>query len=206
MAVATHAPVSTSNAIVLRMRPAIKLSEDQFFDFCQLNIEWAIERSSAGELEIMAPSGGESSRVNLYIAAQLIRWALNDRGGVVYDSSAGFILPNDAIRSPDAAWVRRERFEQLNASQKVRFVPLCPDFVIEVRSPSDSLPALRRKMEEYRANGAQLGWLIDPIDRRVEVFAGDTDVQIREAPETLAGEPVLPGFTLDLSLIWSGEL
>lgn len=204
MSVATRQ--ETTNSVVLRTSPAITFTDDEFFEFCLLNSAWAIERSAGGELEIMSPAGGESSRVNLLVGAQLLKWALTDQTGVAYDSSAGFVLPNGATRSPDAAWIRRDRFEQLNERQKSRFVPLCPDFVVEVRSPSDSMPTLRRKMEEYRANGAALGWLIDPDDRRVEVYRQATNVQTLEAPATVMGDPVLPGFTLDLSLIWSGEL
>jgi Uma2 family endonuclease len=204
MSVATRQ--ETTHAVVLRTSPAITFTDDEFFDFCLLNSAWAIERGAEGELEIMSPAGGESSRVNVYIGAQLMVWALEERSGVVYGSSAGFILPNGATRSPDAAWIGRDRFEQLDERQKTRFVPLCPDFVVEVRSPSDSMSALRRKMEEYLANGAALGWLIDPDDRRVEVYRQGSDVQTLEAPATLMGDQVLPGFTLDLSLVWNAEL
>lgn len=183
LAVATRVPINNSNAVVLHPRPAITLTDDEFFDLCQLNSDWRIERTAEGALEIMAPARGESSRVNVYIEAQLMVWALKDRDGVVYGSSAGFILPNSATRSPDSAGTRRDRFEQLDERHNARFVPLCPEFVIEVPSPFDSMPALCAKIAEYGANGTRLGWLIDPSDRRVDVYTPADHVEILEAPD-----------------------
>jgi Uma2 family endonuclease len=140
------------------------------------------------------------------LSAQLTAWALRDGTGVTTDSSGGFYLPNGAMRAPDAAWVRRERLAGLTAEQRERFLPLCPDFVIELRSPSDSLPVLREKMEEYVENGARLGWLLDAPARRCYVYrpGGETE-QLNEAAE-LSGEPELPGFSLDLDLVWRAGL
>ena len=204
MALATR--VEPANAVVLQIRPAITFTEDEFFAFCQLNSDWRIERTAEGAWEIMAPAGGNTSRRNLLISAQVADWASRDGTGVAYDSSAGFLLPNGAVRSPDTAWLSLERFHQLTQRERERFLPLCPDFVIELRSPSDTMPALRAKMEEYRANGARLGWLIDPMSHRVEVYRPGEPVQTLEAPEKISGEALLSGFELNLSVIWNDEL
>ncbi|MGH2543269.1 MAG: Uma2 family endonuclease, partial [Ardenticatenaceae bacterium] len=122
--------------------------------------------------------------------------------GVVGDSSAGFILPNGAMRSPDASWVRRTRLAALSEEQRQRFLPLCPDFVIELRSPTDALSTLQQKMQEYIANGAQLGWLIDPQRRQVHIYQPEQEALTLDHPASLSGDPILPGFVLDLKLIW----
>ena len=178
------------------------MSDDEFFDFCQANEFVCIERTREGEIVMMVPSGGESSNQNLRIAARLDQWASATGHGVAFDSSAGFVLPNGAMRAPDAAWVTRERLATLTAEQKRKFLPLCPDFVIEVRPPTDRIAKLKEKMTEYLANGAKLGWLIEPDQRRVHVYSPDGRVEIFKNPQTISGEPVLPGFTLDLQPIW----
>jgi Uma2 family endonuclease len=154
----------------------------------------------------MPPTGGATGHRNLKIAAQLDRWAEADGTGVAFDSSTGFTLPDGGTRSPDAAWVRRDRLASLPPEQKERFVPLCPDFAIELRSPSDTLPDLLDKMEEYVANGLHLGWLIDPGEERVYAFRPDGPRTMLDAPTALNGAPVLPGFTLELAPIWNPEL
>jgi Uma2 family endonuclease len=189
-------------AVVLHTRPALEMDEEQFFEFCQLNREWRIERSAEGDLEVMVPTGGETSARNFKIASRLDAWAENDGSGIGFDSNGGFILPNGAMRSPDAAWVRRERLANLTAEQKQRFLPLCPDFVIELRSPSDPLSTFQAKMREYVENGAHLGWLIDPEERKVHVYRPGDTVQVLDDPGTLYGGPVLPGFVLDLKPVW----
>jgi Uma2 family endonuclease len=188
--------------LVVQMRPALDLSEDQFFEFCQLNRDLRIERNAEGELLIMPPAGGETSRGNAQITCQLVLWANRDGTGVSFDSSAGFHLPNTAVRSPDASWMSRERWEQIPAEQRARFVPACPDFVLELRSPTDRLATLQAKMREYLANGARLGWLLDPESRRVYVYRPDAPVERLDDPATLAGDPVLPGFVLNLRAVW----
>lgn len=189
--------------LVLHTRPALDMDEQQFFEFCQLNGDWRIERTSEGDLEIMPPTGGETGNRNLKLVLQLGAWAERDGSGVGFGSSTGFILPNGAVRSPDAAWVRRERLAPLTADQKQKFLPLCPDFAIELRSPSDSLTVLQKKLLEYVENGARLGWLIDPESKQVHVYRPDRDSQRLDETSELSGEPELPDFVLDLRAIWS---
>lgn len=188
--------------LVLHLRPAITLSDEEFFAFCRQNPDLRIERSAEGEVEIMAPAGSGSSSRNATVTYLLKAWSLGGGTGVVFDSSGGFILPNGATRSPDAAWVHRSRLKGFTAAQKERFLPLCPDFVIEVRSPSDSLALTHEKMREYIENGALLGWLLDVPSKQAYVYRPEHPVEQFDAPTSLSGEPELPGFTLDLSTIW----
>jgi Uma2 family endonuclease len=182
------------------------MSDELFYDFCQTNREWRIERTAQGDVLIMPPSGWETGTYNARINAFLTMWALHDGTGVASDSSTGFELPNGAIRSPDAAWVKRSRLAPLTPEQKKRFLPLCPDFVIELRSPSDHLKTQQDKMQEYLANGAQLGWLFDIPNRRVYVYRPGATVECLENPATLVGDPELPSFVLDLEKIWEADL
>jgi Uma2 family endonuclease len=177
-------------------------SEEEFFHFCQANRELQIERTAKGEIIVMSPAGGYSGYRSGVAFRQLSVWAESDKTGVAFDSSTGFILPNGAMRSPDAAWVELSRLRDLSAWEKERFLPLCPDFLIEVASPSDEISALRLKMEEYRQAGLRLGWLIVPASVEVEVHT-DAGVQVLDSPEALAGDPVLPGFRLELGSIWN---
>lgn len=188
--------------LVVRLRPVIELTDDQFFEFCQVNRDLRIERTAAGELVIMPPTGWKTSDRNSEIGMQLRLWSKQDGRGIATDSSAGFTLPNGATRAPDAAWVERSRLTEITEDQKEKFLPLCPDFVIELRSPTDSLSVVQAKMQEYIDNGARLGWLIDPLQGRVNVYRPQAQVEILEHPETLSGDPVLPGFILDLREIW----
>ena len=188
--------------LMLYMHPVIEMTDDQFFEFCQINRDLRIERTAEGDLIIMAPAGGETSWRNSELVTALNIWAKEDGTGVVFDSSGGFILPNGATKSPDASWVKRERLAALTAEQKKKFLPLCPDFAIELRSPSDPLPVVKDKMQEYIANDLQLGWLIDPEEKRVYVYRPGKPVELFENPSEISGEPTLPGFVLDLELIW----
>jgi Uma2 family endonuclease len=188
--------------LVLRIRPALDISEDQFFEFCQLNGDLRIERTAEGELLIMPPTGWDAGARNAEITRQLGNWAMRDGTGVASDSSTGFRLPNTAVRAPDAAWIPRSRLDQIPAAQRGVFLPACPDFVLELRSASDRLRDVQAKMQEYIANGARLGWLIDPESRRVYVYRPDAPVQRLDRPESVSGDPVLPGFVLDLRQIW----
>ena len=192
----------TTNVIVLQMSPAIDLSEDNFFNFCQLNSHLRIERTSTGELIIMSPAGSETGNRNFKLIQQLANWTDKDGTGIGFDSSAGFILPNGATRSPDASWIELSKWNALSDAQKAKFAPLCPDFVVEIRSPSDSLKSLKDKMQEYIDNGVSLGWLIDRKNRQVYIYSPNVDVQCLDNPVTISGNSILPGFTLDLAKIW----
>jgi Uma2 family endonuclease len=192
--------------VIFRLQPVINLTDDQLLELCRLNRELRIERTAQGELLLTPPTGGETSDRNAELTMQLCIWAKRDQTGIAFESSAGFLLPNGAMRSPDAAWVRRVRLTNLTREQKQRFLPLCPDFVVELHSPSDRLSILQAKMEEYIQNGAQLGCLIDPMDRRVYIYRPERPVECLEHPITLSGGPILAGFTLDLQDIWQPAL
>jgi Uma2 family endonuclease len=191
--------------VVLKLKPAINLTDDQLFELCQLNRDWRIEYTAQGELIVMPPTGGETSNRNAELTYQVQAWTRRDQAGVAFDSSGGFKLPNGATRSPDAAWVRRSRLAGLTREQKQKFLPLCPDFVIELRSPTDNLQAVLDKMQEYQDNGAQLGWLLDPLMRRVHVYRPQCSPEILEAPSTVWADPLLPGCVLDLQKIWEPD-
>jgi Uma2 family endonuclease len=188
--------------LVLRLRPIIDLSEDQYFELCQINGELWIERNAEGELLIMPPAGWETGGRNIEIARQLANWTRSDGTGVATDSSGGYTLPNGATRAPDAAWIRRSRLAEISRERRQKFLPACPDFVLELRSPSDRLEVLHDKMREYLANGAQLGWLLDPEPRHVYVYRPDRPVERLDNPNSIAGDPVLPGFVLDIREVW----
>ncbi|MGH1395223.1 MAG: Uma2 family endonuclease [Trichormus sp.] len=189
----------------LNIPPAVGLTDEQFYQLCIANDEWRIELTAAGELIIMPPTGGESGIRNSGLTAKVYNWNEQAKLGKVFDSSTEFRLPNGAFRSPDVAWVKTERWEALTSEQRRRFPPLSPDFVIELRSATDSLNTLRAKMQEYRDNGVRLGWLIDPQTPLVEIYRPGVEVETInfsvEQPPQLSGEDVLPGFVLDLSFI-----
>jgi Uma2 family endonuclease len=191
--------------VVLHWPPSLHLVNEQFFEFCQANKELRIERTAQGDCEIMVPTGGETSWRNSRLTTLLSIWAEQDGSGVVFDSMGGFIFPNGAIRSPDVSWVKRSRLAALTPEQKQRFLPLCPDFVIELRSPSDSIKTLQDKMQEYIENGASLGWLIDPEPQRVLVFQPKTAIVSLDKPEFLSADDLLTGFRLDMQKIWDVE-
>ena len=188
--------------IVLRLSPAIEFTEDQFLAFCEQNDTVRIERTADGELELMPPVHIDTGSKELDLAAELRNWARRDGSGVAFGPSAGFTLPNGAVRSPDASWVRKSRLTELSEEDKRGFGHICPDFVIELSSRSDSLSVLRAKMQEYMDNGARLGWLLDPENRRVYVYRPNSEAQILKNPESVSAEPELTGFTLDLQYVW----
>lgn len=188
--------------LTLNLRPTIELTDDQFYQLCQTNRDLGFERTADGELLVMPPTGGETGRRNIKISSQLEVWSSQNNLGVVFDSSTGFKLPNGATRSPDAAWVSRDRWDILTPEQKKKFPPLCPDFVVELRA-SDALEDLQLKMQEYIASGIRLGWLVDPETQQVEVYRPEQEVQVLQSPTTLSGETVLPGLVLDLNLVMS---
>ena len=189
---------------------SISLTDEQFFQLCQNNRDLKFERNANGDLVIMSPTGGETGSYNAGLTAQLWLWNQENQLGKVFDSSTGFKLPNGAvreawatpIRSPDASWITLEHWNALTPEQRQKFIPLCPDFVIELRSASDRLKTLQEKMQEYIENGLRLGWLINPQDRRVEIYRSGKEVDILESPKSLSGEEVLPGFVLHLQEIW----
>jgi len=178
------------------------ITDEQFYDLCQDNRDLRFERNAKGDLIIMPPTGGETSNKNAKITQKLGIWTDEDGTGIAFDSSGGFKLPNGADRSPDAAWIPLEKWQNLTEKERQRFVPLCPDFVIELRSKTDSLKSLQDKMKEYLENGTRLGWLINPQDKQVEIYRQGKEVEILDYPQTLSGEDVLLGFVLDLQFIW----
>jgi Uma2 family endonuclease len=192
-----------TDALVLHFGPLLKkMSEEEFFEFCMLNKDLRIELTSTGDLIIMPPTGGKTGVRNFELNGMFWAWVKQDGTGVAFDSSTLFSLPNGAKRSPDLAWVRKERWEALTDEEQEKFSALCPDFVVELRSPSDSLKRLRQKMEEYVANGAQLGWLIDPVRKKVYIYRPQSAVEILDDPQSLSGDPLLRGFALDVRALW----
>jgi Uma2 family endonuclease len=183
---------------------ALHVTQEQFEILAAANRDLRLERTAAGELIVNPPTGGETGYCNIKISYFLVKWVEEEGGnGIPFDSSTGFRLPNGANRSPDASWVSQERWQSLTPQQQKGFVPLCPDFVVELRSQSDTLPKLQTKMLEYLDNGARLGWLIDPQNRQVEIYRPGRVVEVLENPTELSGEDVLPGFILNLRRVWT---
>lgn len=197
-------PGTETLSIELPKALALCVTQEQFAALAVVNRDLRLERTSKGELIVNPPTGWETGERNRSLTGQLDRWyEENEDLGKAFDSSTGFILPNGATRSPDASWVSQERWQELAPEQKGTFANICPDFVIELRSRSDTLKSLQEKMREYIANGARLGWLIDPQNRRVEIYRPGLAVEVLENPEELSGEEVLPSFILNLRRIWS---
>ena len=190
------------NSITINLNSVIKLDEDQFYELCQSNPDVKFERNAKGELIIMSPTGGLTGKYNADIVTDLNLWNRQKKLGIVFDSSTGFKLPNGADRSPDAAWISLTRWNQLSLKQQEKFVPLCPDFVIELRSSSDRLKTLQDKMDEYRNNGTLLGWLINRKDKQVEIYRRGQPKEVLNQPSSLSGEDILPDFVLNLESIW----
>ena len=191
-----------SSTIVLRIPPKLQMTDDEFFDFCQINSELRIERNKSGELLIMPPTGGTTGNRSGSVFGELYIWARQDGTGMCFDSSTGFKL-SMGDKSPDASWIKLERWNALSPEQQDKFPPICPDFVVELRSASDNLKPLQEKMQEYmREPGVQLGWLIDRKNRRVYIYRPGLPEECLENPATVSGDPVLPGFVLNMSKIW----
>jgi len=185
--------------IKLIFNPALQFSEAEFFQFCQDNHTQKFERDAQGNIIVMAPTGLNTSHYNNRLAVELGIWNKEKRLGILFDSNAGFTLPNGAVRSPDVAFVIQSRWEALSAEDKAKFGRICPDFVIELRSLTDALPNLQAKMQEWIANGCRLAWLIDPAGKQVFIYRADGSVTTQQGFETpLSGEDVLPGLVLDL--------
>ncbi|MFM2063262.1 MAG: hypothetical protein RLZZ507_2932 [Cyanobacteriota bacterium] len=180
----------------------LDLTDEQFFQLCQNNRDLRFERTAAGELIIMPPTGSDTGNRNFDLAVELGIWNKQTKLGKGFDSSTGFKLPNGKDVSPDVAWIKKERWDSLTPEQQNKFAPIAPDFVIELRSPSDSLKPLQEKMQEYIGNGVKLAWLIDRKQRKVFIYRPGKVVEELDNPQTLNGEDILPGFVLDLSEIW----
>lgn len=178
--------------------PGRKLNDEEFEQFCAQNPELRIEMTSEGKMIIMLPVTAKGSNRNFQLIGRFWAWAEKDDSGVGFDSSGGFTLPNGAKRSPDVSWISRERWDSISEQEKDEFVKLCPDFVVELRSKGDKLKPLQKKMEEYIENGAQLGWLIDPLKKKVHIYRPGAPVEILDNPKEISGEPLLKGFTLKL--------
>ncbi|MBD2440265.1 Uma2 family endonuclease [Nostoc sp. FACHB-110] len=190
------------NAFTVNLKPVLELTDEQFFNLCQANRDLKFERSANGELIIMPPTGGETGNKNARITQQVMNWTDADGTGIAFDSSTCFKFPNGADRSPDAAWIKLERWNTLTDEQKEKFPPICPDFVIELLSPSDSLKVAQEKMREYINNGVQLGLLINRKSRQVEIYRQGIEIEVLESPATVSGKDVLNGFVLNLERIW----
>ena len=178
------------------------INDDKFYQLCRHNPDVKFERNDRGQILIMSPTGGETGNLNSEINAEFVIWNRQSRLGKVFDSSTCFKLPNGANRSPDVSWVELERWNQLTIQQREKFPPLAPDFVLELMSPSDNLTEIQAKMQEYMDNKVKLGWLIDPQNKTVEIYRQGREKEVLHHPSSLSGENVLPGFSLDLELVW----
>jgi Uma2 family endonuclease len=199
------AQASSSQTIAVNIPSTLILSitHEQFVQLALANRDLQLERTPMGELIVMPPTGSDTGNRNLDIEGQLWLWNRQTKLGKAFNSSTGFHLPNGAFRSPDASWIRQDRWDALTPEQRKGFAPLCPDFVLELRSESDNMEPLRAKMREYMANGARLGWLIDRKNKKVEIYRQGQEVEVLDNPSTLSDEDVLPGFVLDLTEVWS---
>ncbi len=194
--------VNTMAVFIIDLSPIVILTDNQFGQLCAANPEIKFELTPTGELVIMSPTGGETGMNNATLIARLVVWNEQTNLGKVFDSSTCFKLPGGGDRSPDVAWVERSRWDVLTPEQKRKFPPICPDFVLELLSPTDNLSTTQAKMQEYLNSGAQLGWLLNPEDRQVEIYRPGQPVEVLQAPAILSGESVLPEFTLNLKWLW----
>ncbi|MEW6209292.1 MAG: Uma2 family endonuclease [Acidobacteriota bacterium] len=195
--------LTETHTLILDLSPILKkMSDEDFFEFCRLNRDWRIEITSEGKLIVRPMRGGVDGARNFTLTGIFGIWAKADGTGKGFDSSTGFTLPNGAKRSPDLAWVELSRWNALSKEERKKFPPLCPDFVVELRSETDSLDTLKDKMQEYIANGARLGWLIDPSEKKVYIYRPQMEVECLTDPASVSGDPLLGGFTLDMSEVW----
>ncbi len=189
-------------ALTIDVSPIGTFTHDQFEHLCRANPDIKFERTPTGKLVIMSPTGGETGKENSELNADFVIWNRRTRLGVVFDSSTCFRLPKGGDRSPDVSWVEQSRWDALTPEQQRRFPPICPDFVLELMSPNDSLRLTQAKMQEYLDSGAQLGWLLNPEDKQVEIYRPGTAVEVLESPDTVSGDPILPGFMLNIGWLW----
>ncbi|MEH2462936.1 Uma2 family endonuclease [Nostoc sp.] len=192
-----------SSPLVLKIPSSMQMTDEQFFEFCQVNRDLRIERNKFREISIMPPTGGTTGNRGGNIFGQLWVWSEQDSTGITFDSSTGFKLSTNANRSPNASWIQLERWNSLSAKQQERFDPICPDFVVELKSPSDNLQTLKEKMEEYMNEpGIQLGWLIDRKQCKVYIYRPKLPEECLDNPASVSGESVLPGFILNMNKVW----
>jgi Uma2 family endonuclease len=194
--------ITAMTAITINFNNVVKFNDDQFYQLCRDNPDVKFERNELGELIVMSPTGGETGKLNASMIADFVIWNRQTKLGEVFDSSTCFKLPNGSDRSPDVSWIKLERWNTLKPEQREKFPPIAPDFVLELMSPSDSLSETQAKMQEYVDAGVKLGWLIDKKTRRVEIYRQGQPKEVLESPISLSGEDILPGFVLDLQIIW----
>ncbi|OCR02711.1 hypothetical protein BCD67_05870 [Oscillatoriales cyanobacterium USR001] len=192
----------TLSNLVVKIPSSFQMTDDQFFNLCQFNRDLRIERTKTGDVIIMPPTGSETGNRNGDMFFQVTLWAKKDKTGITFDSSTGFTFASGQTLSPDVSWIKLERWNALSPEEKEKFAPICPDFVIELRSPSDSLKSLKEKMQEYIEEGVKLGLLIDRKPRQVYIYRPGVPEECLDNPATVSGEPILPGFVLDLTEIW----
>ena len=190
------------STLSLQIPPSLKFTDEEFEQIVEFNKELRLELTAEGELIIMSPTGGETGNRNFDLIGQIWFWSRKNKLGKAFDSSTGFKLPNGATRSPDASWIKMERWDNLTPEQRKKYLPLCPDFAVELVSESDDVEDTRKKMQEYIENGLRLGWLINPKDKQVEIYRVGKEVEVLDSPTSLFGEDVLEGFSLDLEVIF----
>lgn len=190
------------NTVTLNFKRIFQMTDDQFYQLCWSNPDVKFERNAKGEIIIMSPTGGETGNRNSEINADFVIWNRQTKLGIVFDSSTCFKFPNNAVRSPDVSWVKKERWEALTPEERIKFPPVAPDFVLELMSPTDSLKETQAKMEEYLENEVKLGWLIEPKTRRVEIYRQGKEMEVLTSPSSLSGENTLPGFVFNPSQYW----
>ncbi|MBV6627014.1 MAG: Uma2 family endonuclease [Rivularia sp. (in: Bacteria)] len=190
------------STLSLQIPPSLKFTDEEFEQIVDFNKELRLELTASGELIIMSPTGGETGNRNFDLIGQIWFWSRKNNLGKAFDSSTGFKLPNGATRSPDASWIKIERWDALTPQQRKKYLPLCPDFAVELVSESDDVEDTRKKMREYIENGLRLGWLINPKDKQVEIYRAGKEVEVLNSPTSLSGEDVLAGFSLDLEVIF----
>ncbi len=189
-------------AYTINLSSVCQMTDEQFYQLCCNNPDLKFERNATGELIVISPTGGETGNRNIEIAGDFVIWNRQNKIGKLFDSSTCFKLPNGANRSPDIAWIQQERWDKLTPEDQEKFPPIAPDFVLELMSPSDTLKATKAKMQEYIENQVRLGWLIERKNRYVEIYRLGKSVEVLNSPTILSGEDVLPGFGLDLKIVW----
>ena len=189
-------------ALLVPRRSGLRVSDRVFWRLCRDNRDLRLERTARGELIVMPPAGTESGGQNAKVTTRLGVWSEADGTGEHFDSSTGYKLPNGATRSPDASWIRRERWDALGPDEREKFAPICPDFVVELMSPSDTREKTREKMREWIDQGARLGWLLDPKAAEVDIYRPGRPPETMTRPVSLSGETVLPGFVMELKGIF----